>query len=100
MKFALCASFAVLALAGCTQERPASAVAPAPVSTGVCQADPAQRFVGQQVTPALVEQVRVASGSKLARRITPEMRVTMEFNAERANVWVGLKGEAERVSCG
>lgn len=96
MKLVIAAPALLLALAGCTQERPA----PLPGPAGVCQAEPVQRFVGQPATPALVEQVRVAAGATTARRITPEMRVTMKFSDSRVNVWVGLKGEAERISCG
>jgi hypothetical protein len=96
MKLVIAAPVLLLAVAGCTQEHPA----PLPGPTGICQAEPAQRFVGQQATPALTEQVRRASGAGTARRITPEMRVTMEFSDTRVNVWVGLKGEAERITCG
>jgi hypothetical protein len=96
MKFVIATPALLLALAGCTQEHPASSPAP----TGVCQAEPVQRFVGQQATPALVDKVQRASGAGTARRITPEMRVTMEFSEARVNVWVGLKGEAERITCG
>ena len=96
MKIALAAPALVFALAACTQERPA----PLPGPVGVCQADPVQRFVGQRATPALVAKVQRVSGARSARRITPNMRVTMEFNESRVNVWVGLKGEAERISCG
>ena len=96
MKIALAAPLAVLALAACTQERPA----PLPAPTGLCKAELVQRFVGQPATPALVKKVQRASGASSARRITPNMRVTMEFSETRVNVWVGLKGEAERISCG
>ncbi|MEG3086337.1 I78 family peptidase inhibitor [Sphingomonas sp. PB4P5] len=96
MKLALAAPALVLALAACTQEHPA----PLPAPAGLCKAAPVQRFVGQQATPALVEKVQRRSGASTARRITPEMRVTMEFNEARVNVWVGLKGEAERITCG
>ncbi|KQS04868.1 hypothetical protein ASG11_11910 [Sphingomonas sp. Leaf357] len=84
------------ALTGCMQGHPR----PLPGPPRACEADPAQRFVGQPATPALVAKVRRQSGAALARRITPDMRVTMEFRADRVNVWVGLKGEAERISCG
>ena len=86
-----------LVLAGCAMD---SRPEPTPPTPRACVADGVQRFVGQPVTPALVEQVRRASRSTTARRITPNMRVTMEFRADRVNVWVGLKGEVERVSCG
>ena len=97
MKIALAVPTLVLALTGCTHERPAPLPAP---TGGVCQAEPVQRFVGQQATPALVGKVQRESGASSARRITPNMRVTMEFNETRVNVWVGLKGEAERITCG
>jgi hypothetical protein len=96
MKVALTAPLAVLALAACVQERPA----PLPAPTGLCKAEPVQRYVGQQATPALLGKVQRESGATNARRITPNKRVTMEFNETRVNVWVGLKGEAERITCG
>ena len=88
-----------LALAGCSQAHPAAT--PAPVGEAqACNVDKLQGYVGQPATPDLLEKVRRESNSATARRITPEMRVTMEFRADRVNVWVGLKGEAERINCG
>ena len=88
-----------LALVGCTQDRPAAT--PAPVGEAqACNVDKLQGYVGQPATPELLDKVRRESHSATARRITPEMRVTMEFRADRVNIWVGLKGEAERINCG
>ncbi|MEN2784889.1 I78 family peptidase inhibitor [Sphingomonas qilianensis] len=95
MKLGIVAPALVL-FAGCAQHHPA----PLPAPIGVCQAAPVQRFVGQQATPALLGEVQRISGAATARRITPEMRVTMEYSDARVNVWVGLKGEAERITCG
>lgn len=89
-------TLSTLVLTACMEGRPH----PLPGPARACEAGPAQRFVGQPATPALVAKVRRQSGAAVARRITPEMRVTMEFRADRVNVWVGLKGEAERISCG
>ena len=86
-----------LLLTGCAM---GSRPKPTPPAPRACAAENVQRFVGRPATPALVDQVRRASGSTVARRITPEMRVTMEFRPDRVNVWVGLKGEVERISCG
>ena len=89
---------AVLALAGCATDR-----TPRPATTvvaQVCNVDRLQNLVGRPATPGLVAEVRRKSGAATARRITPEMRVTMEYRTDRVNVWVGLKGEAQRINCG
>ncbi|MGY4395932.1 putative small lipoprotein YifL [Sphingomonas sp. UYAg733] len=86
----------VFALAGCMDGRPT----PLPVPPRACNADRAQSLIGQRATPALVSKAKRRSGASLARRITPEMRVTMEFRADRVNVWVSTDGRAERISCG
>lgn len=92
---------ATLALSACVNDRPAPLPGPAqPGPARLCEAGPAQALLGRPATPALVDQARRQSGATLARRITPEMRVTMEFRADRVNVWVGLTGEAERINCG
>ncbi len=85
-----------LALTACMESRPAAM--PGPVRA--CDAGPVQALIGSPATPSLVDKVRRRSGSALARRITPEMRVTMDFRADRVNVWVGTNGTAERITCG
>jgi hypothetical protein len=85
-----------LALTACVDGRPH----PLPGPARACEAGRVQHFVGQSATPALVAKVRRQSGAALARRIAPDMRVTMDFRADRVNVWVGLNGEAQRISCG
>lgn len=85
-----------LALTACMESRPA----PLPGPARACDAGPVQALMGKPATPSFVEKVRRQSGSALARRITPEMRVTMDFRADRVNVWVGTNGTAERITCG
>ncbi|MES2057456.1 MAG: I78 family peptidase inhibitor [Pseudomonadota bacterium] len=84
-----------LALGGCMDGHPTPLPGPR-----ACNADRVQNLVGQRATPALVGKAKRRSGASVARRITPEMRVTMEFRADRVNVWVGINGTAERISCG
>ncbi|QNA83937.1 peptidase inhibitor I78 family protein [Sphingomonas sp. So64.6b] len=90
------AMVAAFALAGCMEGRPT----PLPGPPRACNADRAQNLIGQRATPALVGKAKRRSGASVARRITPEMRVTMEFRADRVNVWVSTDGRAERISCG
>jgi len=85
-----------LTLSACAGDRPT----PLPGPARACNAGPAQDLVGRTASPALVAKARRQSGATLARRITPEMRITMEFRADRVNVWVGTSGKAERITCG
>ena len=85
-----------LALSACMESRPA----PMPAPVGACDAALVQALIGKPANPSFVEKVRRQSGSALARRITPEMRVTMDFRADRVNVWVSTNGTAERITCG
>ena len=94
----LCAAL----LAGCSGlsgvAAPAS-VGPGPRG-GLCHAAPAQGVIGQQGTPSVIEQARVASGAAMARVLHPRQVVTLEFNTERLNLVVDGNGRITAVRCG
>ncbi len=85
-------------LAACAPHAQENIAAAAP-SVG-CDAGPAQRWIGQTSTAALVESARKASGASVARALTPGMMVTMEFRADRLNVTVDEKGLVTAIGCG
>lgn len=83
---------------------PLSACAPMPPGppsqAGQCVDAPAQWAVGKTATADVVERVRVDTHSRTARVLKPGEVVTMEFNAERVNIYVDANGRIERVACG
>jgi hypothetical protein len=93
----LCVSFLLaLPLAACTSLPPAAP----PPSAGQCVAAPAAWAVGKAATDAVVEQVRVDTGSRIARVLRPGQVVTMEFSAQRVNVRVNERNAIIGVTCG
>ncbi|QVM93241.1 hypothetical protein JYG34_09590 [Pseudomonas entomophila] len=73
----------------------------APVGNdGRCEASGADFAVGKQATPALLDQARKASGSQMARVLTPHDVITLEYRSERLNLNVDEKGVVTRVNCG
>ena len=67
---------------------------------GLCDAAPAQAFVGQQSTATVSEKARVASGAAMARVLHPNQVTTREFNAERLNLVIDASGRITAVRCG
>ena len=91
---------ALLAAAACTPvemrgEAPASA---APVSTA-CKADSLGDLVGKRASDARADVMQTRSGAQTLRWIAPNTAVTMDFRADRLNVYVDAKGRIERFTC-
>ena len=88
MKQTLAALFAVpMLLAGC--------VVPAPEPTDQCGAAELQYLVGQRGP--------VLDGMRFSQdlRVIPEgTAVTMDFKADRLNIWLDERDVIERVTCG
>ena len=93
----LCLFPVVFALAACASQ-PAADEATA--STGTCNAEPAQSYVGKPATDANIEAAFKASGAKTMRSIKPGQAVTMDYREDRVNVSQDASGNIERVSCG
>ncbi|WP_245616824.1 I78 family peptidase inhibitor [Comamonas granuli] len=86
-------------LAGCAAPPPATGPTGAPRG-GLCQAPPAQAFVGQNSTAKVVEAARVRSGALLVRILRPGQAVTKEFDAQRLNLEVDASGRIVAARCG
>ncbi len=67
---------------------------------GSCDAEAAQRFVGQKADETNVKAAVAASGAKAARVIKPDMMVTMDFRGDRLNIRVDDAGRIIAVTCG
>lgn len=101
----LLSATAIALLAGCSNMnapwsggRTAPERAPAPQQ--ICNAQPAQSFVGRTNTSANLEQARQRSGAAMARVLHPGQMTTKEFNAERLNLEVDATGRILAVRCG
>ncbi len=92
------------ALGGCSSGGGASADASAPAvsagNDGRCQASGADFAIGKPGSADLLEQARKASGSQMARILTPHDVVTLEYRSERLNLNVDEQGVVTRVNCG
>jgi hypothetical protein len=78
-------------------ELPVQAEAPSATGDG-CNAEPAQRLVGEVYTPELGEEARVTAGARVERALRPGQIVTMEFRADRLSFTLDEKGRIS-VSC-
>ncbi len=67
---------------------------------GNCNAEAAQRFVGQKNDAATVASAVAASGAKTARVIEPDTMVTMDFRGDRLNIRVDDAGKIIAITCG
>ncbi|MDH0650157.1 I78 family peptidase inhibitor [Pseudomonas sp. GD03858] len=90
-------------LAGCStggSSGGSSAQATPAGNDGRCEASGADFTIGKPASPALLEQARKASGSQMARILTPHDVITLEYRSERLNLNVDDKGVVTRVNCG
>lgn len=65
-----------------------------------CDAEAAQRFVGQKADETTVKASVATSGAKTARVIEPDMMVTMDFRGDRLNIRVDDAGRIIAIDCG
>lgn len=65
-----------------------------------CDADPAQKLVGQNHTERLEQEALSLSGSKSVRTLRPRQVITMEYNPERINLRLDERGIITSVGCG
>ena len=103
----------LLALAGCATTEQASIVpVPTPVQRGPleipppafgegqCDSKRVQTFVGKESNAGTTDQIRRQSNSRVARVITPESAVTMDYRSDRVNVTLGRGRQIARINCG
>ncbi|MEG0001770.1 MAG: I78 family peptidase inhibitor [Comamonas sp.] len=98
-------AIALALLAGCSSmDAPWSSgrtsAAPPPAPKQICNAQPAQSFIGRTNTSQNLEQARQRSGAAMARVLHPGQVTTREFNAERLNLEVDSTGRILAVRCG
>lgn len=97
-------AIALLTLAGCgSMDAPWSSSRPGaarPQAPQICNAQPAQAFIGRTNTAQNLEQARQRSGAAMARVLHPGQITTREFNAERLNLEVDATGRIISVRCG
>lgn len=101
----LVSATAIALLAGCSSMKApwssgSSAAQSAPAPKQICNAQPAQAFVGRTNTSANLEQARQRAGAGMARVLHPGQITTKEFNAERLNLEVDATGRILAVRCG
>ncbi|WP_426282101.1 I78 family peptidase inhibitor [Sphingomonas sp. NFX23] len=90
---------ALLASAGCTPvEMRGETPAAAPVAAA-CNADSLGDLVGKRASDARADVMQTRSGARTLRWIAPNTAVTMDFRADRLNVYVDAKGRIERFTC-
>ena len=71
-----------------------------PPSASACNADAIQPYVGQVATRAVVDAARKAAGAKLVRALKPNDAATLDYHAERLNLYLNDAGAVVRASCG
>lgn len=65
-----------------------------------CDADPAQKLVGQNYSERLEQEALTLSGSKSVRTLRPRQAITMEYNPERVTVRLDDRDMIASVGCG
>lgn len=101
MKRLLLLSVLLATSTACTPMPPkAKATTPYPPRLAQCQADPGQRFIGQNASDDIVEQARVATGANSVRVLKPGMAATMDFRDDRLNLMLDEHDVIVKVSCG
>lgn len=91
---------AALALSACTPVEQRPPVGDTVPADGPCDATAGQKFLGATGDPATVESIRIATGSRTARRIEPGMAVTKDYRQDRVNVDLDDAGKITAVRCG
>ncbi len=89
----------LLATAACTPvEMRGETTAASPVAA-TCNADSLGDLVGKRASDARADVMQKRSGARTLRWIAPNTAVTMDFRADRLNVYVDAKGRIERFTC-
>ncbi len=97
VRIALTAAALMLVASGCTTMPPPG---PAQQAAGMCDTDPVSWAIGNAASPEVVERAQWESHSRDVRVIEPGQAVTLDFRADRLNLYVNERGAITRVSCG
>jgi hypothetical protein len=68
--------------------------------TTECDADAAQKLVGQQGSAALAAEAQRSSGAGIVRWLQPNQIITMEYRADRLNISIDAGGRVDAIRCG
>lgn len=104
---AVLVSLAAMSLAGCVIDIDADddasdrveAVPPPPVPM-ICDAAPAQGYVGRKATQSIGEAIQQASGSRSLRWGAPNSAWTKDYREDRVNVRYDNAMIIETITCG
>lgn len=94
----LIAALALLSLPACATT---TRIGPGPKpDAGMCNAAAARGLAGRTATEELVAEALRLTNARQSRVIEPGMMVTMDYSADRLNIYVGPDGRVERLACG
>jgi len=65
-----------------------------------CEADPAQRFIGQQATEGTGAQIKAATGATIFQWVPEGSAVTMDYRVERVRVVYNSSNTITQITCG
>ena len=102
MKAALPASFAFF-LAACVPQAdlPTGGLDTShPDGAGICDAGPAQSFLGRTANDDLASAILSAAGAKSLRWGGPDTVFTMDYREDRVNVIYDAEGIITKITCG
>jgi len=89
-----------LTVAACAEPAPEQTLVPPPRGSTQCDAGPAQRFIGQQLTSFTTSDIRIQSNAQSTRVLTPDMAATMDFRGDRVNIYLDKANVVTRITCG
>lgn len=90
---------ALLASAACTPVEMRGETPVAAPGAAACNADSLGDLVGKRASDARADVMQTRSGARTLRWVAPNTAVTMDFRADRLNVYVDAKGRIERFTC-
>lgn len=96
---ALAPAAALAACATTSADEPA-APAPEPGEAAMCDAAPAQSFVGRKATGEIGAQIVEATGARQLRWGPPRTAFTMDFRPDRVNVIYDDDMTITKITCG
>ena len=90
---------ALVATAACTPVEMRGEAPAAPPAGAACNAESLGDLVGKRASDARADMMQARSGARTLRWIAPDSAMTMDFRADRLNVYVDSKGRIERFTC-
>jgi len=94
------AAAAALPLAACMGSEAPVETAPPPPAEMTCNADAAQRYVGQTASPDVGAAILKATGARTLRWGPPHSAMTMDYREDRVNIMYDDAYKITQVTCG